>query len=65
MLIALDTAPVSRKSLIWSATCNATFSCASAVAAPRWGVQTTFSNPNNGLSVAGSVSNTSSAAPAT
>ncbi len=65
MLIALVTAPVSRKSLICSATCSATFSCASAVAAPRCGVHTTFSSANSGLSVAGSVSNTSSAAPAT
>ena len=65
MLIAFATAPVSRKSLICSATCSATFSCASAVAAPRCGVQTTFSSANSGLSVAGSVSNTSSAAPAT
>ena len=48
MLIALATAPVSRKSLICSATCSATFSCASAVAAPRCGVQTTLSNVNSG-----------------
>ena len=48
MLIAFATAPVSRKSLICSAICSATFSCASAVAAPRCGVQTTLSRPNNG-----------------
>ena len=48
MLIAFATAPVSRKSLICSATCSATFSCASAVAAPRCGVQTTLSRPNSG-----------------
>ena len=65
MLIAFATAPVSRKSLICSAICSATFSCASAVAAPRCGVHTTFSSPNSGDGVAGSVSNTSSAAPAT
>ena len=65
MLIALEIAPVSRKSLICSATCRATFSCASVVAAPRCGVQTTLSRPNRGESVAGSVSKTSSAAPAT
>src|SRR5580693_3460338 len=65
MLMALATAPVSRKSLICSATCRATFSCASIVAAPRWGVQTTFSSVNSGEEMAGSVSNTSRAAPAT
>ena len=37
--MALEIAPVSRKSLICSAICSATFSCASAVAAPRCGVQ--------------------------
>ena len=62
--MALETAPVSRKSDICSATCSATFSCASFVAAPRCGVQTTFSKAKSGLSVAGSTSNTSKAAPA-
>ncbi len=40
-------------------------SCASTVEAPRCGVTTTLSKPNSGLSVHGSVTNTSSPAPAT
>jgi hypothetical protein len=39
---ALEIAPRNRYSDIWSATCSATFSCASVVEAPRWGVQITF-----------------------
>ena len=46
MLIALTIAPVARKSDICSATWSATFSWASVVAAPRWGVATTWSSPN-------------------
>ncbi len=62
---AFTIAPRVKKSDICSAICTATFSCASAVEAPRCGVQTTFSRRTAGSRVAGSVSNTSSAAPAT
>src|SRR5918993_540791 len=65
MLIALVTPPSSRKSLICSATCIATLTCASLVDAPRCGVEMKFGVPNSGEAVAGSISNTSSAAPAT
>ena len=65
MFSALTTAPVSNRSAICSATWIATFSWASVVEAPRWGVTTTPSMPNRGLSVAGSRGNTSMAAPAT
>src|ERR1700682_5912071 len=65
MLTALATAPVKRRSAICSAICRATFSCASLVAAPRCGVQMTLGRPNSGLSLAGSTSNTSKAAPPT
>src|SRR5262245_49483228 len=64
-LTAFEIAPLSRSSDICSAICNATFSCASVVAAPRCGVHTTLGWPNSGLSVAGSSVNTSKAAPAT
>ena len=47
MFSALTTAPVSRKSAICSATCRATFSCASIVEAPRCGVATTCGMPNS------------------
>jgi hypothetical protein len=63
--MALVTAPVSRKSLICSATCSATFSCASLVAGAEMRRADHVFQPNSGLSLAGSVSNTSSAAPAT
>ena len=62
---AFVTAPLIRKSAICSATCRATFSCASSVLAPRCGVAMTLSMPNRMFSVAGSLANTSSAAPAT
>ena len=65
MLSALVTPPLTRKSAICSATCSATLTCASLVDAPRCGVQMKFGVPNSGLSLAGSVWNTSSAAPAT
>ena len=54
--VSPDGAPVSRYSLICSAICTATFSCASIVDAPRCGVQITFSMSNNGFSRAGSTS---------
>ncbi len=47
-----------------SAIVSPALSCASRVLAPRCGVTTTTSSPNSGDSVVGSVSNTSSAAPA-
>ena len=62
---AFTTVPEMRKSASCSATCSATFSCASVVEAPRWGVATTCSMPNSTLSFAGSLANTSRAAPAT
>ncbi len=51
--------------LICSAICIATFSCASAVAAPRWGVRIKFLVPNSGLFFGGSSIKTSKAALAT
>ena len=65
MFRALLTEPVLRKSDICSAICNATFSCASIVEAPRCGVAMTPGAPNKILFVAGSSENTSKAAPAT
>ena len=65
MLSALVTAPCSRKSDICSATCSATFSCASVDEAPRCGVVTTCGWLNSTLLVAGSSENTSTAAPPT
>ena len=47
-----------------SATTSPARSCASRVLAPKWGVATTLLNANNGESVVGSLTNTSSAAPA-
>ena len=65
MLSALVTPPVIRKSDICSATWIATLTCASLVDAPRCGVEMKFGVPNNGDALAGSSTNTSSAAPPT
>ena len=65
MLSALVTPPDTRKSAICSATWIATLTCASLVDAPRCGVEMKFGVPNSGDSLAGSCTNTSSAAPAT
>ena len=64
MLSALVTPPETRKSAICSATWIATLTCASVVDAPRCGVETNPGVPNSGDEVAGSLWNTSSAAPA-
>ena len=66
MFTALRTAPLTRKSVIASATSIPTLSCASLVLAPRCGVITILGSARNGDSSGhGSVSYTSSAQPAT
>ena len=63
-LTALDMRLSSRNILTCSAISTDTFSCASLVDAPRWGVTTMLSRVRSFDPVGGSFSNTSRAAPA-
>ena len=64
-LTANGTKSPARASTTCSAMASPALSWASRVEAPRWGVTTTVSRPNNGDSVVGSAEKTSRAAPAT